>query len=270
MAPKKSTIDKKKTARKFIREKRKTLDYLTDEFLTELDELVSFRRDAKERRLNDYSSVTGIPADNCDGGCSGGDNNYQEQQPVALSESETDTEVEAVISQSNTTTVNDKIQYRSKQKKSFLAWKDLMRVLPKAYLAFLSRNGGIPTMISEHPGSLVPFVKAKCDFQYCGGCKTLPVALVEAGMFPLAPIRPTAALHFSLCDFFVNLRNIFAGSAEKIAEFYKVCANQTAQTNLSADRCSNSIILYNKMVKLSEQLVMGDISTSCAACPEDN
>ncbi|KAI7869413.1 uncharacterized protein EV154DRAFT_571192 [Mucor mucedo] len=210
-----------------------------DEFLTKLDQTVCKRREVNERLLNDFSAFIGTPAvgssenkeqqdydmGGCDGGCS------------------------AVVGQSNTTTVNDKTQYRSNQKRSFLAWKCLMKVLPKAYLAFL-------------------VVQAKYDFQYCGGCKTLPVVLVEDGMFPLALTRPTAALHLSLCDFFVNLRNIFASSAEKIAEFYKVCANQTAQANLSADRCSNSIILYNNMVELSEQLVMGDISTSCAACPE--
>ncbi|KAG2195291.1 hypothetical protein INT47_005066 [Mucor saturninus] len=42
-----------------------------------------------------------------------------------------------------------------------------------------------------------------------------------------------------------------------------------ALTKLSAEGCSNSILMYNKMVELSEQLVMEEeVSTSCPACPK--
>lgn len=44
------------------------------------------------------------------------------------------------------------------------------------------------------------------------------MALIEAGMFPLTPCEPKGAIQFGLCDHLINFRNIFAGSAEKIAE----------------------------------------------------
>ncbi|KAI7874438.1 uncharacterized protein EV154DRAFT_578343 [Mucor mucedo] len=187
-------------------------------------------------------------------------------------------------------------QHRIKLQKLSAAWKDLMKVFPNAYLAFLAHNGGLPNMLDgqgclRSPSCGCPDdymrlakvnfffvwvilirsfkgVKNSEGFFYCSHCNTLPVALVESGFFPLSPNRTTGAVHFSLCDFFLRLRNTFAGSAEKISSFYDAWAPGTEKTTISEEKCSNTILLYHKMVELSEQMVLGEVSTSCPACPE--
>lgn len=47
----------------------------------------------------------------------------------------------------------------------------------------------------------------------------MPEALVEAGMFPMSPERPSGAVHFGLCDLMIRMRNHFAASASSIADF---------------------------------------------------
>ncbi|KAI7893534.1 uncharacterized protein EV154DRAFT_561284 [Mucor mucedo] len=173
-------------------------------------------------------------------------------------------------------------QHRSKLQKLSATWKDLMKVFPKAYLAFLGRNGGLPNMLDGQDSLMGPScgcpddyiklakvnfffvwgVKESEGFFYCSHCNTLPVALVESGFFPLSPNRPTGAVHFSLCDFFLRLRNTFAGSAEKISSFYDAWATGTEKATISEEKCSSTILLYHKMVELSEQMKNEDLIQS--------
>lgn len=69
-------------------------------------------------------------------------------------------------------------------------------------------------------------VQEKVEFTYCSKCNTLPVALVEAGMFPLSPTKPSGAIHFWLCDAMVKTRNVLGTSAEKLAELYNLLQQQ--------------------------------------------
>ncbi|KAG1468546.1 hypothetical protein G6F56_003771 [Rhizopus delemar] len=104
-------------------------------------------------------------------------------------------------------------------------------------------------------------------FEFCGGCKTLPVALVEAGLFPLSPTKPSGAVHFGLCALLVRLRNIFAGSGEKISEFLSL-QHQDFEKCLSAKNCSNIIILFSKMTELADEAVLKNVEekAECPAC----
>ncbi|KAG1438545.1 hypothetical protein G6F56_012609 [Rhizopus delemar] len=83
-------------------------------------------------------------------------------------------------------------------------------------------------------------------------------------MFPLSPVNPSGAVHFELCKVLVNLRNVFAGSGEKIAEFMSI-QHLDSKKCLSAENCSNIIFLFNKMVELAESEVM-DMGNVCVAC----
>ncbi|KAI7889110.1 uncharacterized protein EV154DRAFT_553385, partial [Mucor mucedo] len=202
-----------------------------------------------------------------------------------------DSEIESITTQPVTTKTvpRKKTAYRLKLEKCQMRWQTLMKALPASYLSYLGEKGSMPDMMDVTPGPrmscesssayleivevdlyFVSGVQKKQKFPYCISCQSLPVALVKSGMFPLSPFKPKGALHFSLCNMFIELRNIFAGSGEKIAEFYGRWAAGTEKTNLSGESCSNVILMYNKMVELSEQLVMEDVSTSCPACPEVN
>ncbi|KAI7895552.1 uncharacterized protein EV154DRAFT_495294 [Mucor mucedo] len=192
------------------------------------------------------------------------------------------------------TNKNDKApfsNYKTKKIRTHLRWKNIMPLFVQAYLAFLDSNGSIPSMkdcglgdsidcfcaANMQKTALVDLffcteVQKNQPFVYCGNCKSLPVALVEAGMFPVSPTKPNGAVHFSLCDFFVKLRINFAGSAEKIANFYSELLQQGVAVDkqcLSAEKCASAILLYSKMIELAEQEVSrGTVSTSCPACPE--
>ncbi|RCH83946.1 hypothetical protein CU098_006385, partial [Rhizopus stolonifer] len=63
------------------------------------------------------------------------------------------------------------------------------------------------------------------------------------------------------------LRNVFAGSGEKISEFLSL-QHQDFEKCLSAENCSNIIILFSKMTELADEVVMKDVKgkEDCPAC----
>ncbi|KAG1457632.1 hypothetical protein G6F56_006570 [Rhizopus delemar] len=124
--------------------------------------------------------------------------------------------------------------YKENQAKLFCAWKKALPEIVQAYIDFLGSNPS--------------------------------VALAKAGMFLLFPVNPSGAVHFELCKVLVNLRNVFAGSGEKIAEFMSI-QHSDSKKCLSAENCLNIILLFNKMVKLAESEVM-DMENVCVACPK--
>ncbi|KAG1463837.1 hypothetical protein G6F56_005202 [Rhizopus delemar] len=116
-------------------------------------------------------------------------------------------------------------------------------------------------------------VQLQQDFEFCGGCKALPVALVEAGLFPLSPIKPSGAVHFGLCALFVRLRNVFAGSGEKISEFLSLQNQDFEKAKYFIPKnYSNIIILFSKMTELADEAVMKGVKEKddCPACPKDS
>ncbi|KAG1439835.1 hypothetical protein G6F56_012154 [Rhizopus delemar] len=164
---------------------------------------------------------------------------------------------------------------KKKQNKLFCAWRAVMPELVKAYISFL---GSSPrdTVTCACPSFETRFkklnlfswdvVQEEQAFEYCGRCFTLPVALVKAGMFPLSPENPLGAVHFALCEVLLRPRNVYAASGEKIAEFMSL-QHSNSKKHLSAENCSNTIILFNKMFELAENEVL-DMENVCAACPK--
>lgn len=64
-------------------------------------------------------------------------------------------------------------------------------------------------------------IEEKEEFMYCTNCSSLPVALIEVGMFPLLNLQqPSGAVHFSVCDYFDKMRKAFDGSGKQTADFY--------------------------------------------------
>ncbi|KAG2208338.1 hypothetical protein INT47_006194 [Mucor saturninus] len=213
----------------------------------ELNHKKSFRFDDNDCDMNSYSGA----GDNDHGAW----NNHEKlscTQPVPVSEAATIQPVtsQSVTSQSvtsqpvtsqpvstesvSTEPVVNLTQHRIKLQKLSAAWKDLMKVFPNAYLAFLGRNGGLPNMLDGQGSLRGP----SC------GC-------------------PDDYMRLAKVNFF-----FVWGSAEKISNFYGAWATVTEKATISEEKCSNTIILYHKMVELSEQMVLGEVFTSCPACPE--
>ncbi|KAG1473612.1 hypothetical protein G6F56_000860 [Rhizopus delemar] len=165
---------------------------------------------------------------------------------------------------------------KKKQNKLFCAWRNVMPELVKAYISFLGSSPRDPVTCAC-PSSEIRFkklnlfswdvVQEEQAFEYCGRCSTLPVALVKAGMFPLSPENPLGAVHFALCEVLLRSRNVYAASGEKIAEFMSL-QHSNSKKHLSAENCSNTIILFNKMVELAESEVM-DMENVSSSNPED-
>ncbi|KAG1454527.1 hypothetical protein G6F56_007298 [Rhizopus delemar] len=152
--------------------------------------------------------------------------------------------------------------YKEKQANLFCAWKKALPEIVQAYIDFLGSNplDSSPCtcpLTERKSGRLNLFswdvVQEDQVFEYCK-CSNLTVALAKAGMFPLSPVNPSGAVHFELCKVLVNLRNVFAGSGEKIAEFMSI-QHSDSQKCLSAENCSNVILLFNKMVELAENTI---------------
>ncbi|KAG1453247.1 hypothetical protein G6F56_007621 [Rhizopus delemar] len=184
--------------------------------------------------------------------------------------------------QSETVTEEVRGRYRHKQTTLFATWKDSMKKLAKGYLSFLGNTADKPSTRKEEASAYIPCecpsqyritshiaVQLQQEFKFCGGCKTLPVALVEAGLFPLSPTKPSGAVHFGLCALLVRLRNVLAGSGEKISEFLSL-QHQDFGKCLSAENCSNITILFSKMTELADEAVLKDVEekAECSACPK--
>lgn len=73
------------------------------------------------------------------------------------------TEPTVSTSTTTSTTTTTKTQHMLNQEKVFAAWSGLMKALPKAYLAFLGENNGMPTMMNVTSGTRIP---CQCSVDY--------------------------------------------------------------------------------------------------------
>ncbi|KAG2208470.1 hypothetical protein INT47_010166 [Mucor saturninus] len=129
---------------------------------------------------------------------------------------------------------------------AFNAWEEFIVSFAKAYLVFKGINPDPVTITQENPA-----IKEKEEFMYCTNCSSLPVALIEVGMFPLSNLQqPSGAVHFSVCDYFDRMRKAFDGSGKQTADFYNALHGKDKPL-LSARNCADIILLYRRMMEVS-------------------